>query len=303
MIDPMPGIIRRALFEKLGELPSWLRFREDFAAATGLRIELVDELGHSAGSPGTGSPACGLIQSDPAGESLCRRFRQRLLERASKEGRLVTDCCDAGARETAVSLRVAGMQVGYLVFHGTWDEPPGTAALSRAMHLLGRAGAKVGREDLQMALSSVRVLPKRVLDAYCHWLQLAAREIAAALTDQANTPPDRLPAAVQKACGLIRSQAIDGTVSLPSIARQCGVSTGHLSRQFHRATGLTFTDYVARFRAEQARNFLETTDKNVTEAAMASGFNSLSQFHRVFRQVYGHSPREVRRHSRVAAAG
>lgn len=296
----MPGIIRRALFEKLGELPSWLQFREDFEAATGLRIELVDELGHTASPPINASPACGLIQSDPAGETLCRRFRQRLLERATKEGRLVTECCDAGARETAVSLRVAGMQVGYLVFHGTWDEAPGAAALSRAIHLLGRAGAQVEPGDLQMALSSVRVLPKRVLDAYCHWLQLAAREIAAALTNQANTPPDRLPAPVQKACGLIRSQAVNGTLDLPSIARQCGVSTGHLSRLFHRATGLTFTDYVARFRVEHARNLLENSDKNITEAALASGFNSLSQFHRVFRQVYGHPPRELRRRRRLA---
>lgn len=64
---------------------------------------------------------------------------------------------------------------------------------------------------------------------------------------------------------------------------------------FHHATGLRFREYVGRLRAEYARDRLLTTDRPVTEIAFVSGFQSVSQFNRVFRAVHGASPQCIRK--------
>lgn len=111
-----------------------------------------------------------------------------------------------------------------------------------------------------------------------------------------------MPPAVIKACGFIRSRALVEDISLSLVARYCGVSEGHLSRLFHHATGLTFREYVAQVRVEHAKALLLHSGKGVTEIAYEAGFQSLSQFHRVFRKAFGSSPGTMRRGHQSASA-
>jgi AraC-like DNA-binding protein len=57
---------------------------------------------------------------------------------------------------------------------------------------------------------------------------------------------------------------------------------------------MTFTDYVARVRVEKVKNLLLDPNKRVSEAAYEAGFQSLSQFNRVFRRIAGASPSHYR---------
>jgi transcriptional regulator GlxA family with amidase domain len=52
---------------------------------------------------------------------------------------------------------------------------------------------------------------------------------------------------------------------------------------------------VARTRFENARNLLRDSNLRVSEIAFAVGFQSLSQFNRVFKKLAGKSPTEFRR--------
>ena len=62
------------------------------------------------------------------------------------------------------------------------------------------------------------------------------------------------------------------------------------------AEGVTFTDYVARARVEKTKQLLLNPNVRVSEAAYEAGFQSLSQFNRVFRRVEGQSPSAYREH-------
>ena len=57
-----------------------------------------------------------------------------------------------------------------------------------------------------------------------------------------------------------------------------------------------FTDYLARTRIEKVKNLLLNPHKRISEAAYETGFQSLSQFNRVFRRVTGQSPTVWRAH-------
>lgn len=78
-------------------------------------------------------------------------------------------------------------------------------------------------------------------------------------------------------------------------ARYVGVSEGYLSRSFNQETGLSLIHYLTRYRIQQAKQLLVTTDKTITEIAMEVGFSDSNYFSRVFRQEAGISPLTYRR--------
>ncbi len=86
----------------------------------------------------------------------------------------------------------------------------------------------------------------------------------------------------------------DEELSLTQVARAVHISPNHLSEKFKRVTGVNFVRYVARTRYEKARCLLHDLDLRVSEVAFAVGFQSLSQFNRVFKKLSGTSPTAYR---------
>ena len=72
------------------------------------------------------------------------------------------------------------------------------------------------------------------------------------------------------------------------------VSIFYFCRVFRKAVGLTFTDYLGRVRVEEAKMLLLNPHLRVSEIAYAVGFQSLTHFNRVFRQLTGESPTRFR---------
>jgi AraC-like DNA-binding protein len=129
-----------------------------------------------------------------------------------------------------------------------------------------------------------------------HLLTMAAERFASILALSNLHDHERLPGVVLKTCQWIRAHALEQEIRLCEAAAVCGLSAGHLSRLFHRSTGLTFQEYVRRFRLERACELLRTTRQPVTTIAFEAGFQSISQFHRSFKAVYGQAPLEYRKH-------
>jgi len=86
----------------------------------------------------------------------------------------------------------------------------------------------------------------------------------------------------------------DEDLSLSEVAKAVNMSAFYFCKIFKRATGLTFTEYLARVRVETVKQVLLDPHKRVSEAAYASGFQSLSQFNRVFRRITGQAPSEYK---------
>ena len=83
-------------------------------------------------------------------------------------------------------------------------------------------------------------------------------------------------------------------ISLGAIARAVNVNPTYLSEKFKHVTGIKLVDYVAQTRFEQAKKFLNDGDRPISEIAFAAGFQSLSQFNRVFKKFAGSSPTKYR---------
>ncbi len=79
---------------------------------------------------------------------------------------------------------------------------------------------------------------------------------------------------------------------LETVAAVAHLSPIHFHNRFKAAMGKTLRDYVEDQRIKKAIDLLLTTDRSVTEIALACGFSSQSYFSSVFKRRLKKTPRE-----------
>jgi two-component system response regulator YesN len=83
-------------------------------------------------------------------------------------------------------------------------------------------------------------------------------------------------------------------LSLRRLAKAVNKHPNYLSERFKQVTGVNLVQYVAHTRFERACDLLRNSNRPISEIAFAVGFQSLSQFNRVFKKFSGQSPTEFR---------
>jgi AraC-like DNA-binding protein len=101
------------------------------------------------------------------------------------------------------------------------------------------------------------------------------------------------PVEIWKARKFIEEHSAE-ELSLSKVAKAANISRNHFSEKFKQVTGANFVEYVARARFKKACELLRDVDFRVSEIAFAVGFQSLSQFNRVFKKFSGKSPSAYR---------
>ena len=84
-------------------------------------------------------------------------------------------------------------------------------------------------------------------------------------------------------------------LNLDDIAKQAGFSKYHFTRLFKQFTATTFYQYLNQKRIKHAGRLLADPDISVTDAALSSGYTSLSSFIRMFKIINGCTPTEYRK--------
>ena len=101
------------------------------------------------------------------------------------------------------------------------------------------------------------------------------------------------PVAIWKARKYIEEHSRE-ELSLTKVARVVNMNANYLSENFKQVTGINFVEYVAGTRFANACDLLRNANLRITEIAFAAGFQSLSQFNRVFKRFSGKSPTQYR---------
>src|SRR5215467_13911249 len=117
--------------------------------------------------------------------------------------------------------------------------------------------------------------------------------LSAAEFENASSGNRAEPVAIWKARKYIEEHSRD-ELSLKKVAKAVNMNANHLSENFKQVTGINFVDYVARTRFANACDLLRNSNVRISEIAFAAGFQSLSQFNRVFRKLAGKSPTQYR---------
>ncbi len=91
---------------------------------------------------------------------------------------------------------------------------------------------------------------------------------------------------------------LDHNVSLAQLCKHFGYSPSYISHMFRRQSGCTLKSYCNHLKIRDSKILLETTDLSVTEVALASGFNNISYFIRIFRNITKYTPSAWRKKHR-----
>jgi AraC-like DNA-binding protein len=84
-------------------------------------------------------------------------------------------------------------------------------------------------------------------------------------------------------------------ISLEDASKAAGFSTYHFSRLFKEITEKNFHYYLNEFRIRQAERLLADNTAKISDVAYSVGFNSITTFNRVFRELKGFSPVEYKK--------
>ncbi|WP_461007569.1 AlkA N-terminal domain-containing protein [Streptomyces capparidis] len=180
------------------------------------------------------------------------------------------------------------------------DETAYRAVLSRDARFDGVFFLGVTTTGIYCRPSCPAVAPKRV---NARFYPTAAAAQGAGLRACRRCRPDAVPGSpdwnaradlVGRAMRLIGDGVVDRE-GVGGLARRLGYSARQVHRQLTAEVGAGPVALARAQRAHTARVLLQTTGLPVTEVAFAAGFASVRQFNDTIREVYGHTPSELRR--------
>jgi AraC-like DNA-binding protein/ligand-binding sensor protein len=270
-------------------------YKDAFETATGLPLVLRRAGAFDAPMQGSKKIAnfCSLMEGKNGTCAGCFQLQAEI--ECGPAGGCRTLQCFAGLSESVVPVHVGENIVGYLQTGQIFLQKPTEKKFQATLLELEKWRATVDVAQLRHAFFETRVLPKarygavlRLLSSFAQHLSLLTNELV--IQQAAAEPPS-----IGRARDFIAAHLAD-ELSLRDVARAAHMSPFYFCKIFKGATGLTFTDYLGRARVEKTKELLLNPNTRISEAAFAVGFQSLSQFNRVFRRITGESPTHHREH-------
>jgi len=100
-------------------------------------------------------------------------------------------------------------------------------------------------------------------------------------------------AKIDKICNYLEQNYLS-EISNDNLAKKMYMSRSTLQRFFKKSTGMTITHYVNDLRIGHSAHMLTNTEKSITQIIFESGFNTVSNFNRIFRKIKNCTPSEFR---------
>jgi AraC-like DNA-binding protein len=85
-------------------------------------------------------------------------------------------------------------------------------------------------------------------------------------------------------------QNFDQKIQNDEVANLCSMSPYRFSRGFKAVFGISFREYLIRYRLREACHLLKNVNASVTDVAFAVGFSDVSHFSKMFKRHFGVSP-------------
>lgn len=285
---------RESLSSQLSETRLFKDYESAFREATGLPLAIRPARSYRTAlkKQEGGNPFCMLLARTNAGCANCLEMQANLEREAGMEPKSLH--CFAGLCDSAVPIRVGGELIAFLQTGQILLHQPNHEEFSRTTRQLLAWGSEVNLKALEEAYFQTKVLNEtqynamlRLLATFAEHLATISNSIQPRLSENSEDP------VVSRAKKYIKER-FQEKITLDEASQAVNSSTRHFCKVFKQATGITFTDYLARTRVEKAKQLLENPNLRVSEIAFETGFESISQFNRSFKRITGKSPTQFR---------
>jgi len=290
---PQSGRGEEAVLGALSKSRLYRDYEKAFTRATGLPLALhaPEMLNVIRFAQRERNPFCALMAKTNVSCASCYALQQKLEKEARLHPRTLK--CFAGLCETAVPVRVGDNLIAFLHTGQILLHHPDKAQFNRVARTLLKWGTDVDLKQVEETYFNTRVLSPRQYESVIRLLAVFAEHLASCANQLAIQKAKFEPDEVARARGHI-VEHFQEELTLGGVARAVNMSANYFSEKFKHATGINFTEYVARTRIEKARNLLQNPKLRISEIAFDVGFQSLSQFNRSFKKIAGKSPTSFR---------
>ncbi|MBI3849964.1 MAG: PocR ligand-binding domain-containing protein [Verrucomicrobia bacterium] len=281
------------LIESLTDSQIFQDYERAYSEATGLPITLrsVETWQLPLHGKRKENGFCALLAEKSRTCGACMQTQERLAQSAMQSPATLT--CSYGLCETAVPVRLADKTIGFLQTGQVLRQKPTAAQFQRVAAQLKQNGVNGDGHKLKDAYLKTPVVSQKKLDSITHLLSIFAEHLALKSNQIVMQRANAEPPVITKAKQYIQEHFIE-ELSLDRLAAAVHTSTFYFCKLFKKATGINFTQYVARTRAEKAKNLLLNPNLRVSEIAYEVGFQSLTHFNRMFKRIVGQSPTQYR---------
>jgi AraC-like DNA-binding protein/ligand-binding sensor protein len=298
MSDAAPGARKananKQLIDALVRSRLFRDYENVFTKATGLPLTLRPleywQLAHHGKKHE--NPFCALLAENPGTLAVCLQAHEEMIRHTGVLPHTVT--CPFGLTETAVPVKLGDNIIGYLRIGQVLRHMPAKSDTMKVSRTLSDHGMQFTKK-VRTAWEKNPLIPPDKYNATVRLLTFFAEQLSALINQIVVEKQNAEPPLVQKAREYIANNKTE-SLSLAAVAQASGASIFHFCKVFKKSTGLKFTDYVARIRLEDARTQLLNPNRRISEIAYDVGFQSLTQFNRMFKRVFGQSPTEFRAH-------
>jgi len=281
------------LIETLEHSELYREYERAFNEATGLPVTLRSPVTWQLPFSGKRkeNQFCALIASRSSTCAGCLQLQEKLSQNATEKPATVT--CIYGLCETAVPMRLGNKTVGFLQTGQVMRQKPTLKQFNDVLKKLEDQGLEVEPEAVKKAYFQTSIVSQKRLDSMTHLLSIFADHLAMKGNQIAMQQINAEPPVITKAKQYIHEHHTE-ELSLGQVAAAVHTSTFYFCKLFKKITGINFTEFVSRVRAEKAKNLLLNPNLRVSEIAYEVGFQSLTHFNRIFKRVMGQSPTEYR---------
>lgn len=222
----------------------------------------------------------------------CLQMQEQLAQGAGDKPATMT--CLYGLCETAVPVKLGPQTIGFLQTGQVMRHPPTEASFQRAIAAARKHGVDIDNEKLKRSFFKTLVASRKKLNSASDLLVIFAEHLSIKSNEiSMQTANAELPV-IKKAKEFICEHYAED-LHLGQVARAMNMSIFYFCKQFRKATGLSFTEFVSRTRIEKGKNLLLNHNLRISEIAFEIGFQSLTHFNRTFHKIVGQSPTEFRR--------
>ncbi len=234
---------------------------------------------------------CAQIAGQSRSCATCLQMQENLSRSASDGPCTLT--CAYGLCETAVPVKLGVQTIGFLQTGQVMRQKPTAASFDRAVTKAKELGVDIAGPAAKKAYFATLVVSQKKLDAVSGLLVIFADHLSMKSNQIAVQAANAEPPIITKAKQFIRDH-ITEELTLGQVAAEVHVNVFYFCKIFKKGTGSTFTEFVSRTRVEKAKSYLLNPNLRISEVAYEVGFQSLTHFNRVFKDVVGESPTSYR---------
>jgi AraC-like DNA-binding protein/ligand-binding sensor protein len=279
--------------ETLARSETFQNYKRAFTVATGMPVTLRPVKTWQLPYHGKSreNAFCTVMAGKSRACAACLRFQEKLAHDAMNKP--ATRTCAYGLCETAAPVKLGLQTIGFLQTGHVMRRKPTRTSFRHAVAHAAKLGVDIGNAQAKRAFFATPVVSQQKLNAVTDLLAIFADHLAMKSNQLMMQTATMETPAIVKGKQFIREHYTEH-LSLHQVSSSVNTSTFYFSKQFHKTTGLSFTEFISRIRIEKAKNFMLNPNLRISEIGFAVGFQSLTHFNRVFRNIAGQSPTEYR---------